>query len=208
MKVIAVFFCISGLLHLEELTLGNSGDYFYDVCITDIGIAHLSQMTKMKQISLSAFSEATGTGFSTWHLLEDLEILKISLRSGPSFPQPLCEVTFEYISAIPNIRELTFDSPSVTDENVAHLCKLSKLKTLDIYCTCVGHGFAGMWNLTELESLTVRGNVQDIAQLQMCKIFACFTTELPELASKVTYQLMIHTSKFLFICINLHGTFY
>jgi len=69
-----VLLAISSLAQLEELRDGVANVQ----PITDIGIAHICHLTKLKELQLTCTCDAVGEGFASWHVLGNLQILNMS----------------------------------------------------------------------------------------------------------------------------------
>jgi len=165
-------FHISSLVVLEELRISRSYSSFGTEIpgITDIGLAHMSHLSKLKRLYLMCNCNADGNGFASWYLLADLEVLEFYKLNGSAL---------EYISRIPNIKHLDvgFEDESCNDTDIAHIAKMSKLKTLNLSsrnCRCTGEGFSGWHRLVKLESLTLEVSASsdiDMTELSLKHVF-------------------------------------
>lgn len=105
-------------LNLQRLTLRDLPS------VDDSGLAILKDLPKLKKLFLHELSGVTDMGLANLASAESLELLDIW-----SIPR-MTDASVDVIAKLPNLKELTIRSTSVTDQAIDKLLEMPKLKVL------------------------------------------------------------------------------
>jgi Leucine-rich repeat (LRR) protein len=172
---------------------GSRIDVFDQYCggITDAGLAHLCEMTKLESLSI-AKTLITDAGLADLPRLEELRRLDLSrtaitdasvmqitqLKNLESLSIAFTLITddgLRQLSTLENLRHLSVTGTCVTDAGLAHLARLPRLQVLDLtYCQITDAGLDHLANSDTLERVRLRQTEVTLRGLRK------LTAELPQ----------------------------
>ena len=136
------------LCELKGLEAIQIGPYF-DVHVTDAGLAHLGRLPKLRSLRLQGAAEITDAGAAR---LKDL----VGLRELYLDDSALTDAGLAQLKTLKELEELGLHRTKITDTGVAGLGGLARLRKLDLSMTALdGTGLSGLRGMTALRELNI-----------------------------------------------------
>jgi hypothetical protein len=126
-KAVSLFHCVvddgcaarlPALKHLEWLELNGT--------ITNVGLAYLQPLTRLKYLDLSMSQAITDAGLASLADLGRLEVLKLKALRG------VTNAGLASLSTLKRLKVLELFGTSITEAGLVHLRYLSRLERLDL----------------------------------------------------------------------------
>jgi Leucine-rich repeat (LRR) protein len=144
--------------HQSLKTLDISGN-----AISDAGLKYLSGLNSVESIDLSGNLITTGEGL---RYVAEMRGLRTLLLMGPSFAHlsgnrnHVVAKNLELLNNAPSLTTLSLLGLSVTDDDLAHVAKISKLIYLDLQGNLIkGYGLRDLRSLTRLQTLIIPSTI-------------------------------------------------
>ena len=123
---------LGSLRQLERLELSCGGMWGRGgvTSFSDAGVAHLSRLTRLKQLAIRS-PPVTGATLGQLEALPHIEALSLAM-SG------IDNAGMEQLAAAASLTNLDLNRTTISDAGVAHLAGLDRLRALDLSYTAVG----------------------------------------------------------------------
>ena len=130
--------------NLESLDLSHTH-------VTDLGLGFVAKLRKLRSLNLYFAEHVTEAGVARLHELKSLE--RLNLRGAR-----MSDSGMEFMSHLPNLRELDIGVTQITDTSLEHLEGLQHLETLALGGNRIGHvGLVFLQSLPSLKNLDLSG---------------------------------------------------
>ena len=140
----------AGLVHLKELTKLQTLDLSYSTNFTDAGLVHLKELTALQTLKLGN-TKITDAGLGHLKGLTNLQTL------DP--PKQITDAGLAHLKELDKLQHLSLYQTKITDAGLVHLKGLTNLQTLNLHGTKVTDaGLGHLKGLTNLQSLSLSGS--------------------------------------------------